>query len=323
MPPSIVVPAIELQTTPRIILAAIPGAWLVRHSTPSWRIKDPIRGFQRMVKEARAREIAVAVLDQHRTFPNSVILATDRSTFSFSNEGLTLPNSVKFLVVDGQHRLWAQHFSHYKATYGCVIHSGLTEVAMAQLFLEINDTQKRVPSSLRWDLVRLVRPLDDPHAIEAAELVFELTTDEQSPLYLRIDRTGEQGEIDLKQGSIAPEIKSLVSSKKPFMKGHSYSDHYEALTRFFSAIREVDARGWRQGTSPLAKARVIRAMIRLIPGIAQKLKLAPHKIPRAEYVKLFRKIDQNSLSTEAIRAVQGSAGIASIASQIRAQLGIK
>ena len=171
MPQSLSVPGFVLQEQPGILTAAVPGKWLLKHSTPSWRIRDPQLGFQRVVREDRSQNIAVAVLDQGRTFPNSIVLATDKSDLAVSDGLLSLPARSRFLVVDGQHRLWAQHFSGLDAKYSCVIHLGLTEVEMARLFLEINDNQKRVPSSLRWDLVRLVRPDDDPIAITAAELV--------------------------------------------------------------------------------------------------------------------------------------------------------
>src|SRR6058998_1980183 len=209
------VPGLELQSAPQIYFTALPGHWLLNHSTPRWRIKDPKKGFQRVVKEERAREIAIAVLDQRRTFPNAIVLATDYKTFGNTDGNIEIPSDILFLVVDGQHRLWAQKFAAYEAKYACVVHMGLTEVDMARLFLEINDNQKRVPSSLRWDLVRLVRPDDDPHAIAATELVWQLANERPSPLYQRVDLTGEQKEISLKQGSLAPEIKTLVSMKPP------------------------------------------------------------------------------------------------------------
>lgn len=303
-------------------MGAIPGPWLLRHSTPSWRIDDPQLGFQRVVREERAKEIAVSVLDQGRTFPNAIVLATDTSTIRETDSTIRLADSTKFLVVDGQHRLWAQTYASYEATYGCVIHVGLDEVAMARLFLEINDNQKRVPSSLRWDLVRLVRPDDDPSAVEASELVFELATDRKSPLYQRIDLTGEQGEIALKQGSLAPEFKSLVSSKKRGWRDGDFESHYEALLRFFAAVRAVDPDGWRAGETPLIKARVLRALIRTIPAIAERLKRAPEEVSVKAYGELFSRINRKSLSPDEIRAIQGSAGIKEIQDLLSTQMGI-
>jgi len=309
-----------LQENPQILVAGISGSWLLKRATPSWRIKNPVKGFQRVVKKERAQEIAIAVLDQGRTFPNTIVLATSKQTIEIKNGELRLPGNIRFLVVDGQHRLWAQRFSEHDAVYGCVIHTGLTERDMARLFLEINDNQRRVPSSLRWDLVRLVRPEDDAGAIEAAELVYELANDSKSPLYQRIDLTGEQSEINIKQGSIAPEIKSIVSSRKDKMRGLDFDSHYEALVRFLAAVKSVDPSGWRSSTSPLVKARVLRALLRLLPEISAKKKKPPHEIPTEEYAELLGRIDLKTLDPEKIRAKQGSSGIKEIHDTLRAQI---
>src|SRR5260370_39761041 len=151
-------PALQLQTSPPVYVIVISGEWLLKHTTPSWRIKDPIKGFQRIVNEARARQIARTVLDQERAFPNAITLATDIKAFKMSGDDIVLPSNAKFLVVDGQHRLWAQSFSDKDGQYVCIIHLNKTEREMAQLFLEINDNQRRVAFFLCWGVVRLVKP---------------------------------------------------------------------------------------------------------------------------------------------------------------------
>lgn len=310
----------QLQNSPRILVASVPGKWLLQHSTPSWRVEDPIKGFQRVVREERAQAIAWSVLDQHRSFPNAVVLATDVARFSVSNGKISLPNSARFLVVDGQHRIWAQHYSDFEADYACMIHLGLTEVEMAKLFLEINDNQKRVPSSLRWDLVRLVRPDDDPYAIAAAELVFDLASNEESPLFQRIDLTGEQGEKDLKQGSIAPELKSLVSSKRGGLKSADIEDVYDGLVRYLEALRSVDSKGWRDGNTPFLKARVMRALLRLLPDVLAAIEKDIGSAKVEDYKSVISDINRSSLSDEQIRAHQGSAGIKQIYEMLRMQI---
>jgi len=317
---SLQVDGFELQASPRILVASIPGDWLLSHSTPSWRIEDPIKGFQRVVREERAQAIAWSVLDQQRTFPNAVVLATDATKFTITNGKLALPASARFLVVDGQHRIWAQHYSDYEANYCCMVHVGLSEVQMAELFLEINDNQKRVPSSLRWDLVRLVRPDDDPYAIAAAELVYDLATNEDSPLFQRIDLTGEQGEKDLKQGSIAPELKSLASSKRAGIRNADIEQVYDALIRYLEALRSVDVKGWRDGTTPFLKARVMRALLRMIPDVLAKSGKDIKAAKVSDYKTIISNIDRSSLSDEQIRAHQGSAGIKQIYEMILSQI---
>jgi DNA sulfur modification protein DndB len=320
--PTIEVRGFELQDNPKILVLSIPGKWLLKHCTPSWRIDDPVKGFQRVVRDDRAERIAWSVLDQQRVFPNAVVLATNKSNYEVVRGHVTLQSTAKFLVVDGQHRIWAQSFSDYEAEYACVVHLGLTEVEMAQLFLEINDNQKRVPSSLRWDLVRLVRPNDDPFAIAAAELVYELATNEESPLFQRIDLTGEQGEKDLKQGSIAPEIKSLVGSKRAGFRSIEMETVYDGLLKYLEAVRSKDPDGWREGSTPFMKARVMRALLRLLPDVLSLLKKKIDEADVEDYRRILKKIRTSTLTTEQIKAHQGSAGIKEIYEMLRSQIGL-
>lgn len=309
-----------LQKDPKIIyVTAIPGKWLLKHTTPSWRIDDPEQGFQRIVKEERAREIALAVLDQQRTFPNAIVLATNRPKLEYEENNFLIPSNIKFLVVDGQHRLWAQKFSEYEANYSCVIHTGLSEVEMATLFLEINDNQKRVPSSLRWDLVRLVRPVDDVEAIAASEMVYDLTNDREGPLYQRIDLTGEQSEITLKQGSLAPELRSLFVKRSP-LKDLSYEQQYQVILQYLLAIREIDRDRWGSADSPFYKARVLRVLLRLLPALLRSINQDPTTIMFDQFIPYLQKIDKDSLAPDAIRAAQGSAGMKNIYDQIYSQV---
>jgi DGQHR domain-containing protein len=315
----IVVQGFLLQDMPRIYVAAISGRWLLNHTTPSWRIDNPTLGFQRIVREERARQIALAVLDQQRTFPNAIVLATDIQEFVMENGEINIPGNVKFLVVDGQHRLWAQKFSECEAKYACMVHTNLSEVEMARLFLEINDNQKRVPPSLRWDLVRLVRPDDDPEAIGAAEMVFQLATNPESPLYQRIDLTGEQPEIQLKQGSIAPSIKLLFSRRSPIYH-LSFEQQYQLLIQYFLSIKELNRDSWISGASVFYSARVLRALLRLLSDLIADIGGNAAALSFQSFLPYLRKIDPESLSPEAIRANQGEAGIRAIYKQMHIEV---
>lgn len=314
------VPAIELQASPPIYVAVLPGTWLLRHTTPSWRIKDPLKGFQRIVRNDRARQIARTVIDQGRAFPNAITLATNLRRLSLSNGELELPNNAKLLVVDGQHRLFAQHYSETTCQYACIIHLQRTEEQMAELFLEINDNQRRVPSSLRWDLVRLVRAGDES-AITASDIVFELATREDSPFYIAIDLTGEGKDVSIRQGSLAPEIKTLVgrlnkqrSSAKPTVE-----EYVALLIRFFAGVRSLDPDGWGNGQSHFYKARVLRALIRVLADLAARTRSLGTITAASVHSKLAN-VTADTLSEENIRLSQGSAGVTNLYKSITAQL---
>jgi DGQHR domain-containing protein len=280
-----------------------------------------MKGFQRIVKEDRAKQIARTVLDRERAFPNAITLATNIKKLKESGNEIVLPARIKFLVVDGQHRLWAQRFSKKDGRYACIIHLNKTEREMAELFLEINDNQRRVPSSLRWDLVRLVRPAGDEAGVMAAELVYELANREDSPFYISIDLTGEQKDVSIKQGSLAPEIKTLVGRVKKAKKAGdpAFEDYASLLIRFFSAVRSLDPQGWGDPSSAYYKARVLRALIRVLVDLV----LTARSLGELTADKLLgelRKIDPTTLSEDRLRAAQGSAGVTDLYQAMRSQV---
>jgi DGQHR domain-containing protein len=315
---------IALHENPDVYVTALDGQWLLEHSTPSWRIDDPQMGFQRIVKAQRAKDIARTVLDTHRTFPNAITLATTTKRFPLKDHVLKVPGNAKFLVVDGQHRLWAQKYSKVSGRYPCIVHMDRTEQQMAELFLEINDNQKRVPSSLRWDLIRLVRSADLSSVI-TVDIVYELATRKESPFYsvepgysVGIDLTGEKKELTIKQGSLAPEIRKLVQQYSKRKIGGELEDYVSLLIRFFVAIRSLDPDKWGTPQSVFFKARVLRALLRVLADM-----LAAARISELTTEKLREKlqlVDQSTLSDIAVRRMQGSAGVQDLYDQMRTQI---
>ena len=277
-----------------------------------------MKGFQRIVKEDRARQIARTILDRGRAFPNAITLATDAKEFKRSDSKILIPEKAKFLVVDGQHRLWAQKFSQKDGQYACIIHLNKSEKEMAELFLEINDNQRRVPSSLRWDLVRLVRPEGDEAAVTASEIVYALVDREDSPFHISIDLTGEQKDISIKQGSLAPEIKTLVARAKK-IHNPTFDEYVSLLIRFFSAVRSLDPSGWGDPSSTYYKARVLRALIRVLTDIVLDAK-SLDKLTALFLLDKLKKIDPSTLSEAIIRASQGSAGVIDLYEAMKKQV---
>jgi DGQHR domain-containing protein len=312
------VEALQLQVSPPVYVTVISGKWLLQHTTPSWRLTDPKKGFQRIVNQARARQIAKTVLDVGRTFPNAITLATDLKDFKRSGSDIIFPKKAKFLVVDGQHRLWAQTYSEIDGQYACIIHLHKTEKEMAELFLEINDNQRRVPSSLRWDLVRLVRPANDEVGVTASELVYELATQVASPFYLRIDLTGEQKELSIKQGSLAPELKTMVGRVKK-VHDPTFEEYTALLFQFFAAVRSLNRDGWGDPTSTYYKARVLRALIRILTDMALMAK-SLDQLSAKQMLADLTKINPATLSDERIRAAQGSAGVTDLYQAMKDQV---
>ena len=317
----LLVPGIEMHRDPQVFLAAVPGRWLLGHSTPSLRIEDPRQGFQRVVNEKRAKEIARTVIETRQTFPNALTLATKTTVFEMEEGKLALPQDSSFLIVDGQHRLFAQKFATAEATYACVIHMGRSEPEMARLFLEINDNQRRVPSSLRWDLVRLVRSEDQATQM-TGDLIYELATNKESPFYsVGIDLTGEQKDGSIKQGSLAPEIRALVSRLLKKDKELSFNQVLEVLMQYFAAVRSLDPDGWGTQQSRFYRARVLRALIRVLSDLLADG--SPKHLTTDTFRKKLLKIDPTTLSEEELRKAQGSAGVQDLYKAMSSQIAGK
>ena len=316
------VQVIVLRTDPDIYLTALPGKWLRDHATPSWRMKEPEKGFQRIVNKTRAKAIARTVLDEKRALPNSIVLATTRKMFKQDGNRLVLPRTSKFLVVDGQHRLYAQKYSEVEGVYPCVIHMDRSEVQMAELFLEINATQRRVPSSLRWDLYRLVRS-EDQATVMTSNIVYALATEKESPFAAeqQIDLTGEDTErrsLTIRQGSLAPEIRTLLKRHLKKTPEIGFDNYLDLFVRFFTAIRSLNPDEWDDAKSPFFRARVLRAMIRVLDKLKQDTPI--DKLTTLALRKAFKKIKPETLSDEAVRMAQGTAGVRDLYEEIAKQV---
>jgi DGQHR domain-containing protein len=333
--------AIRVSDTPEVFVTVLDGKWLLKRTVASLRREEPEVGFNRIVNAKRAQEIAHTVIEEHHAFPNAIVLATKQKNFKYdaATAKLRIPPKASFLVVDGQHRLWAQRFApDDEARYPCVIHMDRTPAQMAELFLEINDKQRRVPSSLRWDLYRLVRGDIEFNKVLTSDIIWELTTRKHTPFQdvesdyrdvktdVKIDLTGEaktKGQEDesagywIKQGSLAPEIKTMLDKVRG-KHGDDAETYVDLLVNFFAALRSLDTKGWRTGTSLYLEARVLRAMIRVLTDEAAAVDDLDELTTDA-LLKKFQSIDAAGVKAE-LRSVQGSAGVADLYGKLRKQV---
>ena len=309
MPTTFSVPFILLQATPRVYIARIPGKWLFGHSSPSLCIKSPKLGFQRKVNQLRAKAMANAVLDHEHAFPNALVLATSIEAFTEVSGEIAIPGRTRFLVVDGQHRLNAQEYSSYDAPYAVTIHMGLSPREMATLFLDINDKQRRVASSLRWDLYRLVNPEGKEFDTAAAELVYELATRKESPLFQRIDLTAERPDIPLNQASIAGEIRRLIQTKRFPLLNLDPDAQLEVLEGYLTAIRSLDPDKWDHLTSLYYQPKFLRPLMHLFGDIMLAIPGPITEVVAGQYVPFLERIDLADFDTPEWRAAGGRAGL--------------
>ncbi|CAG5069009.1 hypothetical protein DYBT9623_01743 [Dyadobacter sp. CECT 9623] len=122
----------------------------------SRRDDDSEKGFQRMLNESRARDIARHLDDLKGVIPSALILsAQDNAKFHIDQTKseisfFTAKNS--FMVLDGQHRLYGLLKSTKKYVIPVIIFNKLNTNQEVNLFIDINTTQRGVPTTLLLDI---------------------------------------------------------------------------------------------------------------------------------------------------------------------------
>jgi hypothetical protein len=149
-------------------------------------------------------------------------------------------------------------------------------------------------------------------------LVYLLATREDSPFYLSVDLTGEDRGDSIKQGSLAPEIKTLAAKAKK--KHNPTIEQYESLLiQFFSAVKSLNPGGWGDPASTYYRARVLRALIRVLVDLVLEAR-SLDTLTAPFFLTKLQKIDPETLSEDRLRAAQGSAGVADLYQAIKNQV---
>lgn len=142
---------------------SVPSDVLAETCFVTSRYDDPEEGFQRNLNEKKAKQIANYIDNGFGTIPTSIILSAQneaeievksRKTISFKN------SNKAFLIIDGQHRVWAYKLAKKTIRVPVVIYSGLTKQEEAQVFIDVNSKQTPVPSDLLLDIKKMAESED-------------------------------------------------------------------------------------------------------------------------------------------------------------------
>ena len=170
---------------------------------------ESLDSYQRMAKKKRLNKIAEYIRDKKGIFPTNIVLniqsdsplrfdrAADMAGQNAVLGELYLPNIYQCAqVIDGQHRLFA--FANLEeamtATIPVIAFENLDSATQAQLFIDINGEQVKVPKNQLLDLhSELNWNSDDPNLrLDAllANLVKQLDKDKNSPLRDKVIKVG-------------------------------------------------------------------------------------------------------------------------------------
>ncbi|MDQ0492396.1 DGQHR domain-containing protein [Paenibacillus brasilensis] len=202
------------------------------------REDDPIKGFQRRLDETRADEISQYIDGGVGSIPTAIILsAQDEANLEYHSRNKTIsftPEKNSFLIIDGQHRVWGFIKAKTSIRVPVVIYEDLTRVEEAQLFVDINSTQKEVPRDLILDVKRLLQKESEEE--KRCSQIFEFFYSKEGSIL-----NGHLARAERENGKITRRIFNNCISEllSDMLEEISDDDSYIIINNYLSAMKSV------------------------------------------------------------------------------------
>ncbi|MBX9900413.1 MAG: DGQHR domain-containing protein [Burkholderiaceae bacterium] len=231
------------------------------------RDEDPMLGFQRVLDEKRAQEIADYMDLGFGTIPSSIILSAQlQANFQFVGGGKTIEFTYDphaFLIIDGQHRVFGFSKARTKLRVPVVIYNGLTKQQESRLFIDVNTKQRPVPSELLLDLKKLADLESDEEGL-LRELFDAFGEDNDSPL-LGLTSSAAKAKGKISRVTFNAAVRPILS----VFVSQSSSTIYPAINSYLKAVNKgLILIGAREA---LISPTVFRAFFEIFPDVAQRV----------------------------------------------------
>jgi DGQHR domain-containing protein len=231
------------------------------------REEDPVAGFQRVLDERRAQEIADYMDRGFGTIPSSIILsAQPGAALEVVGRGKTVEftfDPYSFLIIDGQHRVFGFSKAKTKLRVPVVIYNGLSKLDETKLFIDVNTKQRPVPNELLLDIKKLADAEGNDEGL-LRDLFDTFGDDVEGPLIgLTSPAAKAVGKISRVtfNAAVRPVLATFASQ--------SASQIYPALKAYLNAIQ----RGLvgMNAKETLVNPIVFRAIFEIFPDVAQRV----------------------------------------------------
>jgi DGQHR domain-containing protein len=245
----------------------IPSEVLARTCVVRTRKEDPKEGFQRVLDEKRAAEIAHYIDEGLGTIPNSIVLsAQPAADLRIIGRGKTLEFSDRpgaFLILDGQHRVFGFSKAKTSLRVPVVIYNGLSRKDETRLFIDINTKQRPVPSQLLLDIKRLAEIEDESETI-LREIFDRFHSSLDSPL------SGLMAPFESEKNKITRvTFNSAIKPLLDLFVDRDLNQIFDILNNYLIAISSAMQK--KSNEQLLAKPVVFRAFMGLFPYLAQRV----------------------------------------------------
>jgi DGQHR domain-containing protein len=252
----------------RFYTLTMPSDVLARTCFVTTREEDPAVGFQRVLDESRAEQIAQYIDSGFGSIPTSIVLsAQPDAELTDLSRGKTIEfrdRPSAFLVLDGQHRVFGFSKARTALRVPVVIYNGLSRQDETRLFIDINTKQRPVPN----ELLLAIKKLADYETTTEQLLgeLFDLFAERQDSPLLGLLSPASRTSGKLSRVTFYAGVKPLVTA----FQDRETDAIYEALRAYLSAII---AGASLQAMAPnLTNPTIFRSLMMLFSEVAQRVK---------------------------------------------------
>lgn len=251
----------------RFYTLTMPSDVLGRTCFVTTRNEDAKAGFQRVLDNDRAKQIANYIDVGFGTIPSSIVLSAqpDADLRIIGSKTIEFKDTAKaFLVLDGQHRVYGFSLAETVLRVPVVIYNGLSRQDETRLFIDINTKQRPVPNELLLDIKRLAEYETDLEKV-LSKIFDKFAEQKGSPLVgLMASASRARGKISRVTFNAA--LRPIVS----VVEESSTDDIYKAIRSYLRAF--VSGAEDRDIELVLTNPTNFRAIIALFPDVARKAK---------------------------------------------------
>jgi DGQHR domain-containing protein len=207
------------------------------------RVEDKDEGYQRTLSQSRVNSIS-KYIDNNNTIPQSLLV-------SFDNGKLIEKGGIKYLqiekkadagwVIDGQHRLVGAYKAKKNIDLAFIAFLNLEIAEQIQLFININQLAKGVPSSLYLDLLKSFpnKTPQEQAKERVADIASELKRDEDSPFYARIVVTTAPKIGELSLTNFVRKVTPLIQPGKGIFASYTEMEQRSILSNYYKGLRNI------------------------------------------------------------------------------------
>lgn len=246
----------------------MPSEILAKTCFISSREEDPKEGFQRLLDEKRAQQIADYIDNGLGTIPTAIILsAQPEAELEITGKGKTIKfkeHPKAFLILDGQHRVYGFNLAKTSVRIPVVIYNNLSRRDESRIFIDINTRQKPVPNELLFDIKNLAEYENDNETF--LREIFDLFHENPHSILLGLTSPAEKSRLKLSRVAFNAAfslITKYFGDKEP-QEVFEICNNY--LISIFNGLRKLGLE------KSITNSTVFKAVISIFPHIAQRTK---------------------------------------------------